>query len=82
MTQPENPLAISYTKEDITCKDQSDGSIDITVSGGTVNYSYSWIRIGGNFTSSSEDLNSLDPGVYAVVVTDANGCEITENRDY
>ena len=78
LTQPDNPLSISFTKEDITCKDQSDGSIDITVSGGTVNYSYSWIRTGGSFTSSSEDINSLDPGVYVVVVTDANGCEITQ----
>jgi len=50
-----------------------DGSIDITVSGGTPNYIFSWQSSNG-FTSSSEDISGLDGGSYIISVTDANGC--------
>lgn len=46
-----------------------DGAIDITVTGGTGDYTYIWT--GGAMT---EDLEDLTPGTYTVVVSDANGC--------
>lgn len=51
---------------------QSDGSIDLSVSGGTTPYSYAWSN-----TATSEDINNLAPGTYTVTVTDANGCTAT-----
>lgn len=51
----------------------NDGAIDITISGGTAPYTYSWGGTGG-FTSNSEDISGLTTGTYTVVVTDANGC--------
>ncbi|MCH2232700.1 MAG: S8 family serine peptidase [Crocinitomicaceae bacterium] len=54
----------------------SDGSIDITVSGGTPAYTYSWTGPGG-FTSTDEDPTGLEAGNYSVTVTDANGCTET-----
>lgn len=51
----------------------NDGAIDITISGGTAPYTYSWGGTGG-FTSTSEDISGLVTGTYTVVVTDANGC--------
>jgi large repetitive protein len=50
-----------------------DGSIDLTVVGGSPGYTYSWN--GGTYTT--EDINTLPAGDYEVVVTDINGCTTT-----
>jgi hypothetical protein len=52
----------------------TDGSIDLTVGGGTPPYTYSWT----NGAPSVEDPTGLAGGSYDVTVTDANGCTITD----
>lgn len=52
----------------------SNGSIDITVSGGATPYSFSW-----NSGATTEDLASISGGSYTVTVTDNNGCSVTSN---
>jgi PKD repeat protein len=54
------------------CLGDSTGNIDITVSGGTQPYFFSW-----NNGDTSEDLTAITNGTYVSVITDANGCEIT-----
>ena len=54
---------------------ESDGTLDITVTGGTAPYSYSWA--GPGFTSEDEDPSGLAAGDYTVTITDGNGCEFT-----
>jgi len=49
-------------------------NIDISVSGGTAPYVYSWSNV-----ASTEDLTNLSSGTYTVTVTDANGCTSTES---
>jgi len=52
----------------------SDGAIDITVTGGNPPYTYDWDNDGTGDFNDSEDLTSLDPGTYIVVVEDASSC--------
>ena len=64
----------------ISCKGEADGSIDLSVSGGTANYTYAWTKDGDNtFSKTTQDIDGLGPGTYTVVVTDINDCSITES---
>lgn len=51
------------------CFGGSNAGIDLNVSGGTPGYLYAW-----NTGASSQDLSGLLSGIYAVTVTDTNGC--------
>ena len=53
----------------------SNGVIDITVTGGTAPYEFSWD--GPNYDGSEEDATGISPGDYTVTITDANGCSFT-----
>jgi hypothetical protein len=66
-------LDISETHIDVSIFGGNDGSIDLTVSGGTGPYTYQW-----NDGSTDEDRTGLSAGVYTVMVTDANGCTATK----
>lgn len=62
-------LVLSTTQVNVTCFEGSNGSIDLTVSGGVAPYTYLWSN--GNTT---QDISNLVVGTYTVTVTDANGC--------
>ena len=64
-------LAISESHINVSCKDGTDGSIDVTVSGGTTPYTYDWGAAG-----TTEDVTNLVAGDYNLTVTDVNGCTI------
>ena len=67
-------LAISATPTNATCN-LPNGSINLTITGGTPSYNIDWSNVGG--TSNPEDLTGLDAGIYTVTVTDLNGCTKT-----
>ena len=74
VTEPE-PLEISANYSDyngfgISCNSGNDGFIDITVSGGSGLYTYSWSN-----GENTQDLNDLESGTYIISVIDSNGCE-------
>ncbi len=68
ITQP-TALAYSYTVQKPTCIFGSDGSIDLTVSGGVLPYTYNWSN-----TASTQDVSGIQAGGYSVSLNDANGC--------
>ncbi|MBX2893044.1 MAG: choice-of-anchor L domain-containing protein [Saprospiraceae bacterium] len=55
-----------------TCANPTGGSIDLTVTGGSPNYTYNWT--GGQ---TVQDPQNLAPGNYTVTVTDSKGCTKT-----
>jgi gliding motility-associated-like protein len=69
-------LTTSYTMINPTCNGGSNGSIDLSVTGGIVPYAYSWSN-----GMTSEDLSSISSGSYIVKVTDANGCKLSSDID-
>ncbi|MBI4646919.1 MAG: gliding motility-associated C-terminal domain-containing protein [Bacteroidia bacterium] len=69
ITQPGAALSASITGSDVTTPGGDDGSADLTVSDGTIPYTFIWSN-----GESAEDIDSLSAGTYSVIVTDANGC--------
>jgi hypothetical protein len=68
VTQP-SAISLSATATNILCNGNTNGAIDLTVSGGTAGYTYVWSN-----SSTSQDLTNLGTGTYSVTVTDANAC--------
>ncbi|OFY34182.1 MAG: hypothetical protein A2X01_04625 [Bacteroidetes bacterium GWF2_35_48] len=68
LTEP-LPLEIDVLATDVSCYHMHDGSVDITVSGGTPPYSYLW-----NTGAITEDISGLASGTFRVTVTDSLGC--------
>ncbi len=68
LTEP-NELALSADPISTLCGGGSDGSIDLTVLGGTTPYTFAWSN-----TATDEDPTGLSAGNYVVLVTDGNGC--------
>ncbi|MEY8847623.1 PKD domain-containing protein [Psychroserpens sp. XS_ASV72] len=64
---------VLFDPETISCFGANDGSIGITIIGGTMPYVYSWTKDSLPF-SNDEDLDNLGPGLYEITVTDANNC--------
>ena len=65
-------ITLTATPVPTACFDTADGSIDLTVSGGTAPFAYQWSNASGQ-----EDATGLLPGDYTVTVTDAAGCSNT-----
>ncbi len=63
------PIQLTATVTNSTCIGCADGSIDVTVNGGTPLYSYLW-----DIGEITEDLSILLAGTYELCVTDDNGC--------
>jgi len=71
-----NEVLITFTSTDELFG--TDGSIDITVTGGTPAYSFDWDNDGTGDFDDTEDLSGLVVGTYTVVVEDTEGCTSTE----
>ena len=74
-------IVVELSKVDPTCNAEngtSDGSIEITVVGGSGDYTYAWSSVGGSgLVEDSANQSELGTGTYTVVVTDTNGCSET-----
>ncbi|MDQ3051846.1 MAG: gliding motility-associated C-terminal domain-containing protein [Bacteroidota bacterium] len=75
ITQPAAALTSSVnTSQNVNCFGGTNGSLDLTVTGGTAPYSYSWSN-----GATSQDINNLSSGIYTVAITDYNGCTTNQS---
>ncbi|MFV5695229.1 PKD domain-containing protein [Flavobacterium sp. LB3P122] len=73
ITEPDAIVSTTDLEKDITCFGNANGAIAITITGGTLNYKYTWTKDNLPF-ANTEDLSNLSPGVYTVSVSDTNNC--------
>ena len=69
------PITVAITTSDVICNGGSDGSINLTVSGGSGNYTFIW----ENGLPDSPNQTGLAAGNYNVTIVDGNGCELIES---
>ena len=67
--EPDAPISILEFHEDLVCLGDTTGFVDITVTGGTEPYEFSWSN--GEIV---EDVFNLSVGIYSVIITDSNLC--------
>ena len=75
ITEPD-ALSASIVATNVNCNGGNNGTVDLTVTGGTAPYTFEWSN-----TATTEDMIGLTAGTYSVTVTDANGCTTTASAD-
>ncbi|MBT3612591.1 MAG: T9SS type A sorting domain-containing protein, partial [Flavobacteriales bacterium] len=73
INEPAEMILTSSISNNINCYNGSDGSIDLSVNGGSGTYSYSWSN--GAIT---QDLSNISAGQYIATVTDNNNCSVND----
>jgi gliding motility-associated-like protein len=69
---PTTPIALTIARQNVNCFGENNGSISLSINGGTGPYSYS-IDGGTNF-SNTPVFNNLVAGTYPVRIRDFNNC--------
>ncbi|MEM7101727.1 MAG: HYR domain-containing protein [Bacteroidota bacterium] len=69
VTSEDNGPVLDVFSVNVSCAGANDGSIDVTIVGGAMPFTYSWTD-----GPEVEDRNGLGPGIYTLLVNDANGC--------
>ncbi len=77
VTEPQ-PLAIEVVNLGHDINQQSNGFVEVDVTGGTPPYAYEW-SLGGTPISEEQNINNLTTGTYSLLITDANECVILED---
>ena len=80
ITGPDEELTSEITSQTaVLCYEDNSGEIDLTVNGGTPDYTYLWSTTDGSgLVVDAEDQTELSAGTYEVLITDENGC-VTNN---
>ncbi len=78
LTEPAAVTSSLIGSTNVTCLNQSDGTVTLDASGGTGTYSV-WFQnsIGGGFLRSftpNSPITGIEPGTYDLEVRDSNGC--------
>src|SRR5690606_23957917 len=79
VNQPSTGMDITGNATPVICFGETTGTINITVTGGTINLpscnlSYLWSN-----GATTRNLTGLGSGIYTVTVTDCNNCQAVES---
>ncbi len=74
ITQPAQPLNVVESKSDVICFGESNGNVNLNVTGGTTPYSYKWKNGLYNLSNTNKDLIGYPAESYNYIVTDGNDC--------
>ena len=71
----DNPpeIVVIANVADVICNGDADGSIELTVNGGSPPFLFNWTGPNG-FVSTDQDIFNLESGIYNLTVTDDHGC--------
>lgn len=83
ISQPNEPLQIKeVSKTNLTGFETNNGSIIITVIGGTPNYTYEWTKDADpTIIGTTASITNLSKGMYHLLVKDKNSCSLPQ-ADY
>ena len=73
ITEPTLLISNIVNSNNTQCYNSCDGAIDISVSGGSLPYVFSWTGP-NSFSEITEDIGSLCAGNYDILVSDNNSC--------
>jgi len=77
LTQPDTLKLQDSTVTPVTCRGGQNGQIQVTITGGTSPYNYTWQTAGGgSLPSMGSTASGLTAGTYTLTVTDAKGCSL------
>jgi gliding motility-associated-like protein len=65
----------------ISCNGGNDGSIRLTINGGSGNFIYSWTGPDG-YSADTRDISGLRAGSYTCNVSDINGCQLVPSPSF
>ncbi|MDC0201852.1 gliding motility-associated C-terminal domain-containing protein, partial [Flavobacteriales bacterium] len=78
--QQNDSMQITSTITDVQCYGDFNGSLELQIAQGTGTPPYSYLWNGpNNYSSTDEDIYSLESGNYSVIITDANLCNQSLN---
>jgi gliding motility-associated-like protein len=69
-----NPISFVAAVDPVTCFGNSDGAIDLTISGGTNSYNVIW-----STGATGPKLSGISGGWYQFSINDGNGCGLTDS---
>lgn len=74
VTEPALPLSISSAITNVNCFGESNGDVDLTITGGTTPYVFEWANSQFLLSNTNEDLLNYPADSYSIIVTDEKGC--------
>ncbi len=82
LTEPDPLTHVLDGITDVQCYGDDNGAIQISVSGGTPNYSYQWTGVSDANGGKTDNPTSLTVGTYSVSIMDDHGCSILPLPSY
>lgn len=82
ITEPAEMVFSEFGYDPTFCRlfehQSGNGVVYAAATGGTPGYEYDWINLETLETSENSTWGGLNPGLYRIIITDANGCKLIE----